>query len=54
MHIWDLTKQSLSQSLKGHLTACTCVVGDTIGGTTLVTGSDDTNAKVWDLRMKSN
>jgi WD40 repeat protein len=40
--------------LKGHLTACTCIAGDTINGNLIVTGSDDTNAKVWDIRMKSN
>lgn len=41
--------------LKGHMTQCTCLAEGYNGtGTILVTGSEDTNVKVWDLRMKSN
>ena len=54
MHVWDLASARETIRLKGHLTACTCLAGDNQGGVTLVTGSEDTKVKVWDLRMKQN
>ena len=54
MHVWDLASARETAKLKGHMTACTCLSGDNQNGTMLVTGSEDTNVKIWDLRMKTN
>jgi WD40 repeat protein len=52
--VWDLASARETAKLKGHLTACTCLSGDNQSGTMMVTGSEDTNVKIWDLRMKTN
>ena len=54
MHTWDLQVAKEVAKLKGHMTACTCLSGDNGNGNMLITGSVDTNVKVWDLRMKTN
>lgn len=38
----------------GHKTMVNCLAGDNSMGNIVVTGSEDTKAKVWDIRMKSN
>lgn len=50
--MWDLAIAKDIIKLKGHLTATTCVAGDNMKGEIVVTGSEDTKVKVWDLRMK--
>ena len=55
--MWDLTIAKETAKLKGHLTSTTCLTGESGSGSPgymVVTGSEDTNLKVWDLRMKTN
>jgi WD40 repeat protein len=50
VHIWDLATKKEVAKLQGHLTKTTCLNSDQMGNTVLVTGSEDTKVKVWDLR----
>ena len=50
--MWDLASARETMRLKGHLAACTCLAGDNQSAQLLVTGSEDSNVKIWDLRMK--
>lgn len=50
MHVWDLASKKELTKLLGHQTKCSCIYGDPMEGRLLVTGSDDTKVKVWDLR----
>ena len=52
VHMWDLATKKEMAKLQGHLTKCTCLNSDSMGGNILVTGSEDTKAKVWDLRSQ--
>jgi WD40 repeat protein len=52
VHQWDLATKKEVAKLQGHSTRTTCLHSDTMGGYTLVTGSQDTKAKVWDLRTQ--
>ena len=46
--------ESESRKLRGHMSACLCVSPENYEGSHYVaTGSQDTNAKLWDLRMDS-
>jgi WD40 repeat protein len=49
-HIWDLTTSKEVAKLQGHITRCTCLNSDMMGQGILVTGSEDTRVKVWDVR----
>lgn len=49
VHIWDLATKKELAKLVGHMTKTTCLNSD-YGGKILVTGSEDTKVKVWDLR----
>lgn len=48
--MWDLATKKESLKLQGHQTRCTCIFSDPYEGRMLVTGSEDTKVKVWDLR----
>ena len=51
VHIWDLATKKELAKLQGHATKCTSLGCDNTGiGNLLVTGSEDTKIKVWDLR----
>ena len=50
IHLWDLSTSKEITKLQGHLTKTTCLHSDTMGGSVLVSGSEDTKAKVWDWR----
>jgi len=52
--MWDLSTKKEIAKFQGHLTKCTCLCSDTISSNILVTGSEDTKAKVWDLRTQKN
>ena len=53
VYVWDLKTQKELTKLRGHLTSCTCLYGEEANGALLATGSDDTNVKLWDYRVKS-
>lgn len=48
--MWDLDKRSEIVKLQGHQTKCTCLNYDGMGSSILVSGSEDTRVKVWDVR----
>jgi len=48
--VWDLASNRESAKLHGHLAKITCLNSDCTGSNILVTGSEDTKIKVWDLR----
>eukprot|EP00347_Sterkiella_histriomuscorum_P009360 403341515 len=50
IHVWDLASKREIAKLQGHMTKTTCLNSDQMGGTVLVSGSEDTKVKVWDLR----
>ena len=51
IHMWDLESQKIAVSLKEHRNACNCLaVPYSPLAASLVSGSQDTNVKVWDLR----
>jgi len=51
IHMWDLDTQKIVVSLKEHRNSCTTLaVPFSPLTSTLVSGSQDTNVKVWDLR----
>lgn len=51
VHIWELNTKKEIAKLQGHGTKCTCLGSDNMGSANLlVTGSEDTKVKVWDLR----
>ena len=55
VHVWDLTTQKEIMKLKGHKTSALCLTEGSLGhGQVLISGSEDTNVKVWDLRMSGN
>ena len=50
---WDLNQFKIAFSLKGHLTGCRCLApSNSMQPMYLVTGSTDTNVKIWDLRRR--
>ena len=50
VHMWDLeTKKEMIKFL-GHQTMCSCLISDGQEQNTLVSGSEDTKVKVWDIR----
>mmetsp|Transcript_19565 Transcript_19565/g.35873 ORF Transcript_19565/g.35873 Transcript_19565/m.35873 type:complete len:551 (+) Transcript_19565:1176-2828(+) len=51
--VWDLNTRKAVASLKGHMSACTCIAPfSNTSQPYLATGSADHNVKVWDLRRK--
>jgi WD40 repeat protein len=50
--MWDLPSIKEVAKLQGHQTKCTCIYSDMQEQSILVTGSEDTKAKVWDLRQQ--
>ena len=51
IHMWDLESQKIVVSLKEHRNACNCLaVPSSPSMASLISGSQDTNVKVWDLR----
>lgn len=51
--VWDLNTKKATSSLKGHMSACTCIAPfSNTSMPYLATGSADHNLKVWDLRRK--
>ncbi len=54
VHVWNLNSASEVAKLRGHKTTATCVYGEESNPNMVVTGSEDTNIKLWDVRLKSN
>lgn len=52
VHQWDLAKKTDVAKFLGHQARITCLHYDQWGQNLLVTGSDDTKVKVWDVRMQ--
>ena len=52
VHVWDLSTRKEVGKLQGHSTRVTCLSSDVMGQGMLVTGSEDTRVKVWDIRSQ--
>jgi len=52
-YMWDLKTSKEIGKLRGHLANCQVVYGDDSNGNMVITGSKDTNVKVWDIRSKT-
>ena len=50
VHMWDIAKRTDTVKLLGHQARVTCLSYDMAGSTTLLTGSEDTRVKYWDVR----
>jgi WD40 repeat protein len=48
--MWDIAKRTDTVKLLGHQARVTCLSYDMAGSTTLLTGSEDTRVKYWDVR----
>lgn len=52
--LWDVKTNKSIAKMSGHLTQTTCLRTDnTSQPNVLVSGSSDTNVKLWDTRMKA-
>ena len=54
VYVWDLSTGKDILKLKGHMAQCTHIDSDSNNGFTVATCSEDTNVKIWDLRLKAN
>ena len=52
--IWDIASNKQLAKMSGHLTQCTCLQTEKSDSpNVLVSGSSDTNVKLWDTRMRA-
>lgn len=52
--MWDVNTNKSIAKMSGHLTGCTCLQTERSGNpNVLVSGSSDTNVKLWDTRMRA-